>query len=139
MFIAGLARIRVALVPQILVSPATPAYMGSSENMNCPKCNRPLEATRIRGTEVDHCSKCRGIWFDERELSNLLELSPTELRPIRGGKVQDDVNRIKAKCPRDQAVLMRVSSALKPGIIVDSCPDCRGIWLDGGELDSLLP
>jgi Zn-finger nucleic acid-binding protein len=78
------------------------------------------------------------LWFDEHELQTLLELSPSELRPIRGGKLQDDANRLNAKCPRDQAELMRVCSAMAPDIIVDACPKCRGIWLDGGELDRIL-
>lgn len=107
--------------------------------MNCPKCSGTLVPTKIRDTEIDRCPTCRGIWLDANELQTLLALSPDELRPIRGGKLQDDVNRRKAKCPRDQADLIRVCSAMKPDIILDSCPNCRGIWLDGGELDTLLP
>ena len=106
--------------------------------MQCPKCKEPLASAELHGIEVDRCSICRGVWFDQSELQSLLQLSPAELRPIRGGKQKDDANRQKAKCPRDHSDLMRVCSAANPGVIVDTCPECRGIWLDGGELDRLL-
>ena len=107
--------------------------------MYCPKCKtEQLAPTNVHGTEVDRCPNCRGVWFDERELQRLLDLSPADLRPIRGGRLHDDVNRQKAKCPRDGSNLTRVCSAIKPQIIVDSCPNCHGIWFDGGELDQLL-
>jgi len=38
-------------------------------------------------------------------------------------------------CPLDGAEL-RISE--RQGIEVDYCPQCRGIWLDRGELDKLL-
>jgi uncharacterized protein len=39
------------------------------------------------------------------------------------------------KCPIDGAEL-RLSD--RQGIEIDYCPQCRGIWLDRGELDKLL-
>ncbi len=107
--------------------------------MKCPKCeNELLQATKVRGVEVDRCPECHGVWFDERELPRLLDEAPSDLRPIRGGKVVDDVNRQKANCPRDGSQLTRVRSAVNEHIILDSCSTCRGVWCDGGELDQLL-
>ena len=39
------------------------------------------------------------------------------------------------KCPIDGSEL-RISD--RQGIEIDYCPQCRGIWLDRGELDKLL-
>jgi Zn-finger nucleic acid-binding protein len=39
------------------------------------------------------------------------------------------------KCPIDGSDL-RISD--RQGIEIDYCPQCRGIWLDRGELDKLL-
>lgn len=39
------------------------------------------------------------------------------------------------KCPIDGSEL-RISE--RQGIEIDYCPQCRGIWLDRGELDKLL-
>ena len=106
--------------------------------MNCPKCDGVLEPAQIRDTQVDQCSTCRGIWFDEDELPTLLALTPTQLRPLAGGASPEETDRRPAVCPRDQSSLLRVHSANAPRVIVDSCPACRGLWLDGGELEKLL-
>ncbi|HAV62974.1 MAG TPA: hypothetical protein DCY13_11485 [Verrucomicrobiales bacterium] len=34
--------------------------------------------------------------------------------------------------------MLRVASAQSRKITVDSCPDCGGVWLDGGEFDQLF-
>jgi Zn-finger nucleic acid-binding protein len=39
------------------------------------------------------------------------------------------------KCPTDGAVL-EISE--RSGVEIDYCPDCRGLWLDRGELDRIL-
>lgn len=38
-------------------------------------------------------------------------------------------------CPVDGATL--VSETLS-GVVIDRCPTCKGVWLDGGELEQLL-
>ncbi len=40
------------------------------------------------------------------------------------------------KCPvcKDVTLLM----AEKNGVEIDYCPECRGIWLDRGELDKII-
>ena len=41
--------------------------------MNCPKClTATLAEFKLEGVAVDRCSRCDGIWFDARELSQLL-------------------------------------------------------------------
>ena len=39
------------------------------------------------------------------------------------------------KCPIDGATLQMAD---KKGIEIDYCPDCRGIWLDRGELEKII-
>lgn len=38
-------------------------------------------------------------------------------------------------CPTDGATLVMSDRA---GVEIDYCPDCRGVWLDRGELDKIL-
>lgn len=40
------------------------------------------------------------------------------------------------KCPNcvDQALMM----SDRQGVEIDYCPQCRGVWLDRGELDKLI-
>lgn len=39
------------------------------------------------------------------------------------------------RCPACSARLVEVERA---EILIDACPECRGIWLDRGELDKIL-
>lgn len=39
------------------------------------------------------------------------------------------------KCPTDDSVLVMSE---RNGIEIDYCPQCRGVWLDRGELDKIL-
>ncbi|MBF4624109.1 zf-TFIIB domain-containing protein [Clavibacter sp. VKM Ac-2872] len=39
------------------------------------------------------------------------------------------------KCPKDSATLVMSE---RSGVEIDYCPDCRGVWLDRGELDKIL-
>ena len=40
------------------------------------------------------------------------------------------------KCPVCKDVTLLMTE--KKGVEIDSCPECRGIWLDRGELDKLI-
>jgi|RhiMetdeSRZDD1v2_1073273.scaffolds.fasta_scaffold599922_2 hypothetical protein len=39
------------------------------------------------------------------------------------------------RCPKDGAVLVNVR---EHGVMADECPTCRGIWLDRGELETIV-
>lgn len=39
------------------------------------------------------------------------------------------------KCPNCQVALVMTD---RQGIEIDYCPECRGVWLDRGELDKLI-
>ncbi len=39
------------------------------------------------------------------------------------------------KCPNDETTLQMTE---RQGVEIDYCPECRGVWLDRGELDKIL-
>ena len=39
------------------------------------------------------------------------------------------------KCPNDQTTLVMSE---RSGVEIDYCPECRGVWLDRGELDKII-
>ncbi|HSL64045.1 MAG TPA: zf-TFIIB domain-containing protein [Gaiellaceae bacterium] len=39
------------------------------------------------------------------------------------------------RCPNDGSRLVELD---RSGVLVDACPECRGVWLDRGELDKIL-
>lgn len=40
------------------------------------------------------------------------------------------------KCPNCPAVTLTMTE--RQGVEIDYCPQCRGVWLDRGELDKLI-
>lgn len=104
--------------------------------MRCPKCfGGTLERLELAGIEVDRCAQCQGVWLDEYELDDLLDLDPTELQalldaPRAAGSLDDQ----PASCPRDGAALRRLRQRT---VVLDCCPQCKGLWLDAGEFRRL--
>ena len=39
------------------------------------------------------------------------------------------------RCPNDGARLVEI---VRSGVLLDACPECRGVWLDRGELDKKM-
>lgn len=40
------------------------------------------------------------------------------------------------KCPNCKDTVLVIAE--RAGIEIDHCPDCRGVWLDRGELDKII-
>lgn len=107
--------------------------------MNCPKCSKTkLGKVKIEQLEVDHCDDCGGLWLDQSELARLLELKAAQVRTLRRGPARTGANSLRGKCPRCGTGLLRVASASNRQVTVDKCADCGGVWLDGGEFDTLF-
>jgi Zn-finger nucleic acid-binding protein len=107
--------------------------------MKCPKCKtESLREFSVEGTMVDRCSSCEGIWFDAQELIELLAEDARYVAELRVGDVKQNADGRKGACPRDAAELMRVYSSIDRSVVLDACPECRGIWLDGGEFEKLF-
>jgi Zn-finger nucleic acid-binding protein len=56
-------------LPDELVNP-TPRPQRSTP-VQCPMCGSPSELVRLWGIQVDLCTACRGVWFDETEIADL--------------------------------------------------------------------
>ena len=76
----------------------------------CARCGE--KRTRGEYEGVPTCPSCREL------LEKKLAASKEELR----------------SCPIDG---QRLAKEIVLSVIVDRCPACRGVWLDGGELDQL--
>ena len=100
--------------------------------IKCPKCSRIMEQWESRGVALDHCNSCKGLWFDEGELTRHFansgcKISERELKADR---------ETPFSCPRCRAgSLIEAQLASVP---VDTCKRCHGIFLDLGEVHELM-
>ena len=107
--------------------------------MKCPKCRtETLGEYFVEDVAVDRCSVCDGIWFDAHELTQLLAEDARQVAALRRGSIHEQADEIKGRCPREDSDLLRVFSAIDKTVVLDACPECRGIWLDGGEFSKLF-
>ena len=112
--------------------------------IECPSCGADLARVRIggRGTEVDACAACGGLWLDVGEIEELVQ-RPLVSRPDLG-EIRRQVRALRRvpdavvyrRCPRCDAVMTRRNFGRVSGVIVDECGH-HGLWLDAGELESI--
>ncbi len=98
--------------------------------MRCPKCrNSSLEEVSVKsaGVRVDHCPRCKGVWFDAHELEAALDVAAKKLEIPSKARESESLS-----CPR---CLSRLFHFQYPQTLVqvDMCKDCHGLWLDAGE------
>ena len=107
-----------------------------------------MSVFRAAGVQLDGCPRCGGVWFDARELGEV----------VTAGALKDLVANAKdkpGKCKACGARLERVAECPKchgpspacpecgsaplavgvsRGVELDVCLPCEGIWLDGEKL-----
>lgn len=106
--------------------------------MNCPDCRKPMLVLEIDQVEIDYCAACGGVWLDSGELELLIE-DPDQKDSFLGSvRPADNCPEPKLKCPLCRKRMKKIEVAGIEDIILDSCPRNHGLWLDKGELESVL-
>ncbi|MEJ2258838.1 MAG: MFS transporter, partial [Woeseiaceae bacterium] len=106
--------------------------------MRCPKCRSDMELITIDGTEVDRCSSCYGLWFDDGELGKLRNKEAAavlDIGDIKTGKQQNKIEHYR--CPRCAGSMNRLVDPEQTHIWFEQCDACRGLFFDAGELTDL--
>jgi Zn-finger nucleic acid-binding protein len=110
--------------------------------MNCPRCSLELTNKTILDFKyflnIDYCPSCGGIWLDPGELERLQKtIEPVffEIRHIPGHQYQFE----PIKCPSCGSTepLQKRQHPRDSHVIVDFCLNCKGIWLDTGEIEAI--
>ncbi len=110
--------------------------------MDCPTCNQQLNQTEYEGARVQQCGECAGYLVArkrlrlirssrERETDTLADDASAEHQP-------DTIEQIR--CPKCRVYRMekeRVRVSDDEVFMLDVCPKCEHVWLDGGELARL--
>lgn len=101
--------------------------------LNCPDCQTPLSPITNSDVVIDVCPQCRGIWLDAGEFD--LVLGQKLSSQIRESAILNPAISLEPRlCPRDSQDL-RIADL--GGAELDTCPTCRGIWVEAADLDAL--
>ncbi|MGE0707403.1 MAG: zf-TFIIB domain-containing protein [Planctomycetota bacterium] len=102
---------------------------GAAQRAACPKCGGSLAAEQCEGVRAEFCQGCRGTWLDSGDLTRVVGVS----RRIKlGGEVATELSCVR--CPDQRLVELPYPGT---AVAIDLCPDCRGVWLDAGEVAAL--
>jgi Zn-finger nucleic acid-binding protein len=127
--------------PSYTVSMGTSSGGGMyfSGAMRCPKCRSDMEQIMIDGTEIDRCTSCHGLWFDDGELGkvhNKEAAAVLDIGEVATGKKQNEIEHYR--CPRCAGPMNRLVDPEQPHIWFERCGTCRGSFFDAGELTDLV-
>lgn len=105
--------------------------------IHCPRCQKELEKLDTEIGEAWMCPECDGMLL--KELDPFLKMSEEQLRqsPLQEGLFADhpevELDNLVC-CPLCSQTMRRLNYCGDSGIVIDSCPDGHGVWLDDGEL-----
>lgn len=109
--------------------------------MNCPVCSESMRTDQIGKVEIDVCTKCDGVWFDQDELRKAKDETDSDLNwmDFEIWKHEDKFTFTprELKCPKCLKGMVAISYD-KTGVEIDYCPDCKGAWLDEGEFGKII-
>lgn len=112
-------------------------YTAAMAPATCPACQGALTEENFVNARVDVCAACGGIWFDRGELTcvdHKKKGAGPALQRALSVPAHPRAPRGALACPRCPNMLVGELHPQHPGVHVERCPTCDGIFLDGGEL-----
>ncbi|MEZ4300215.1 MAG: zf-TFIIB domain-containing protein [Polyangiaceae bacterium] len=107
-------------------------------SLTCPSCKVSMTEQSVatqhgQHATVDICPECKGLWLDAQEL--VLVCPTVADLPARKTEILllGHAGRNIPVCPRCTAVPYEFE--LMEDMLVDFCPQCHGVWLDGDEYE----
>ncbi len=100
--------------------------------MKCPKCDGELKEETYQGLPINRCNKCSGIWLNYPELEEVEDKvwSDEELK----GTLEFNPVKSALNCPLCNSVMTKFNYRYSD-LIIDTCPNFHGFWLDSGGVE----
>lgn len=104
----------------------------------CPNCEIALITTTFAEVHIDACATCGGYWFDNHELAWLTQRAPDRLLELEhhysDTRGDESSSMGRRTCPSCTVEIVPYEFPHSPGIVMDICLRCHGIWLEDGKL-----
>ena len=109
--------------------------------MKCPSCQAELRPGGVEGVAVSRCEACDGVWFDEegfRQAKDRAEPNAIWMDV----ELWKDPERFTVEshglsCPACAKPLATLRYG-ETKVEIDTCPQCRGIWLEAQEFEHII-
>jgi uncharacterized protein len=107
--------------------------------MICPACKHDMIVVEYKKVELDYCTNCRGVWFDEGELNLFLNLAGGDVKSFTAANFSAiESGETIRKCPICSKKMIKSSIKECTEITIDVCPRNDGLWFDGGEVSTVV-
>ncbi len=110
--------------------------------MICPVCKSDMVVVEYQNIELDHCTACKGVWFDSGELELLLKSYDAEGLGTLIGDIVKSPDAFSAekkrKCPICNRNMKKKAVGENLRLLIDICGKSHGLWFDGGEIAQLI-
>jgi Zn-finger nucleic acid-binding protein len=110
----------------------------------CPQDGSALTSDRYETQMIERCSQCGGIWCDDKELGEIVKSREIkhgdELFPEYSGMEKDAKPTAAQNFSSNLACvvcgkpMIHLNYCMNSGIMIDTCRDGHGVWLDREEL-----
>lgn len=105
--------------------------------MKCPRCSSAMETVQVEDIQIDRCTKCGGLWFDEFELAELTAKEGSEKVDSGTAERSNQYSQARLPCPKCSTAMLRMVDAQHPHIWYETCEVCGGSFFDAGEFRDL--
>lgn len=110
--------------------------------MICPVCKLHMIVVEYNKIELDYCTNCKGVWFDNMELDLMIKSLSLNEKSVISKKLlhypEVHIDEKKRKCPICSKNMTKINVGDKQSIIIDRCGRGHGLWFDGGETAQLI-
>lgn len=107
--------------------------------MKCPKCQSELRRILYESVPVFRCLQCHGYLLAQKRLEGIERSPATSIERLKQEVVAesqpDTVTAVR--CPNCGRKMDKRFVEAPAALHVDTCRECRFVWLDGGELGRL--
>lgn len=101
----------------------------------CPKCRETLTLQTAQGVGLGFCQACHGLWLSARALQTILlqrgSQNAAQVIPHLDMGFSHESKRLCVSCQK-RLLVRRIMD-----VEIDYCPQCKGVFLDPGELDAI--
>lgn len=124
------------------VFPIKGATLEKATTDKCPACGRLLDEYAVFSMRFEGCPACKGIWLFQDELRKLknkvehgsLRWLNDEIENVEKTSAMA-TKRLCVKCRNTKMVSVLFANS---SIVIDWCPQCRGMWLDRDAFESVI-
>jgi Zn-finger nucleic acid-binding protein len=121
-------------------SPSDIKVVDEKSGVDCALCNDEMQVASLLRERVLLCGSCRGLLIEQERFLKIVDglRAAATGPPVIPAPLNREELRRKIRCPRCTRAMNTHPYGGPGNIVVDNCETCRLVWLDTGELKSVI-